>query len=165
VFIVTVDGTHCPVYEPSHPDLVLDRSYFSHKFGSSGVNYEVALSIFESQVVWVSGPHPASIPDITVFRQENGLGSLIQPGKFAIADQGYLGDERIRTRNRRDTADVRLFKERAKSRQETFNARLKNFDCLGTRFKHQLNFHRFVFTAVCVLCQYQLENGSPLFEV
>jgi DDE superfamily endonuclease len=101
-----VDGTHCPVYEPSHPDLVFDRSYFSHKFGSSGVNYDLALLSFESQVVWVSGPHPACIPDINIFRQDNGLGSLIQPGKCAIADEGYWGDERIRTRNHLDTAKV-----------------------------------------------------------
>jgi DDE superfamily endonuclease len=94
-FIISVDGTHCPVQEPNHPDLRLDKSFFSHKFGSAGVNYEVAISIFESQVVWVSGPHPAATPDIIVFRKENGLRSLIQPGKLIVADECYLGEASI----------------------------------------------------------------------
>jgi hypothetical protein len=48
---------------------------------------------------------------------------------------------------------------------ETFNSRLKNFHCLDDRFRHGIDKHKICFEAICVIVQYQLENGSPLFDV
>jgi len=69
------------------------------------------------------------------------------------------------TPNRLDEEELKAFKRRARSRQESFNSRLKNFGALEQRFRHGQEKHKIVFEAICVICQTQLETGSPLFEV
>jgi uncharacterized membrane protein len=59
---------------------------------------------------------------------------------------------------------LRKFKSRAQSHHESFYAQLKVFWCLDVRFCHGIEKHKIAFEAVCVICQYQLENGSPLFD-
>lgn len=88
-------------------------------------------------------------------------------GKRAVADRAYRGEKKRYTSvpNATDEEELRKFKARARMRQETFNARIKNFKVLDERFRHGFEKHKAVFEAVCVICQYQLENGSPLFEV
>lgn len=164
IYTVTVDGVHTRVNEPKHPTLSKNPKYYSHKFKQAAVDYELAISIFENKLVWMRGPRPAGEPDITVFRQR--LKSKIPPGKRGLGDNGYRGEKCIiSTPNPEDTREVRKFKSRARARHETFNARLKNFRCLDVRFRHGIKKHKMAFEAVCVICQYQLENGSPLFEV
>jgi len=113
----------------------------------------------------MNGPFPAGNPDINVFRQ--GLKEKIPAGKMVIGDNGYRGEKNIIStpNNAHDPAELRKFKSRARARHETFNSRLKNFLCLEDRFRHGIEKHRIVFEAICVICQYQLENGSPLFDV
>ena len=41
----------------------------------------------------------------------------------------------------------------------------KNFAILAERFCHPLDLHRAVFEAICVLVQYDMENGHLLMEV
>jgi O6-methylguanine-DNA--protein-cysteine methyltransferase len=91
---------------------------------------------------------------------------MIPPGKKVIADKGYRGEKDIiSTPSSQDPPELRKFKSRARARHESFNARIKNFRCLDMRFRHGIEKHKIVFEAVCVICQYQLENGSPLFDV
>ena len=45
-------------------------AWYSHKFKQAAVDYEIAISIFTQQVVWISGPHKGSRHDITIFREE-----------------------------------------------------------------------------------------------
>ena len=140
--------------------------YYSHKFKQAGLNYEIAISIFESKLVWVNGPFKASEHDIAVFRKHGGLKDKIPAGKMGIGDKGYRGERGIlSTPNSHDPVELRKFKSRAWSRHETFNGRLKNFKCLDHRFRHGIHKHQIVFEAVCVIVQYQMENGSPLFDV
>ena len=84
---------------------------------------------------------------------------------MVVADHGYCGNEKIIYANSSDTAEVSDFKGRARSRQEAFNAKIKRFKCLSTRFRHGIESHKKFFYAVCVICQYQLENGSALFDI
>lgn len=129
------------------------------------MNYEIAISVYTNALVWVNGPFPAGGHDITVFRSK-GLKDKIPTGKKGIADNGYRGEVAIlSTPNAHDPPELRKFKSRARARHESFNARLKSFRCLDVRFRHGVEKHRSVFEAVCVICQYQLENGSPLFDV
>ena len=59
-----------------------------------------------------------------------------------------------------------LFKQsRARARHETFNSKIKNFAYLDNRFRHGMDKHKMCFEALCVIAQYQLENGSPLFDI
>jgi hypothetical protein len=36
---------------------------------------------------------------------------------------------------------------------------------LSERFRHSIQYHKIVFEAECVITQYNMENGHPLFEI
>jgi hypothetical protein len=161
---MSVDGTHCPIQEPKHPVYSKNPAYYSHKNNHAGLGYEIALSLIEDRIVWVSGPHPAGTPDITVFR--NGLIAHIPMGKKIVGDKGYRGEPNyISTPNQLDSNHIKLYKRRACAQHETINSRIKSFRCLSEQFHHSHAFHGKVFEAVCIIVQYQLENGSYLFPV
>jgi hypothetical protein len=60
---------------------------------------------------------------------------------------------------------VKNFKSRALLRHETFNGYMKKFDALSGRFRHSVERFENCFEAVCVVCQYQIEIESPLFDI
>jgi hypothetical protein len=108
----------------------------------------------------MNSPFPASL------REENGLMDKIPVGKLGVGDNGYSGEKDILSiPNSQDPRELREFKRRARSRQEAFNARVKNFAILDTRFRHNIKKHQRVFEAISVIVRYQMELGSPLFEV
>lgn len=173
IFIVSVDGVHCTIQEPRQ---MPSSTWFSHKTHGPALSYEIAIAIQHNQVVHINGPFPAGIPDITIFRKEGGLKSKIPDGKYGTADRGYIGEPKLRTPNSRDTQLAKDFKKRSQARHETFNARLKNFKILSTRFRHRHtphgkqpvtchDNHRSAFEAVCVLLQFDMENGHPLLPI
>jgi len=170
IFIMTVDGVHCPTEEPTHKFFSENKKYFSHKIHGAGLDYEIGMSIFQQKCVWVAGPYPAGTNDITVFRDK--LKQEIQDARDRsqvnhrlLADRGYRGErDYISTPSSHDNEPLRDFKGRALSRHETFNGRLKNFDCLQERFRHSFVKHQMCFHAGAVIVQISLENGSPLFE-
>ena len=82
-----------------------------------------------------------------------------------VADGGYTGAVHLLAPNRDDEAAVKEFKSRARARHETFNSCIKVFKVLAERFCHSLSRHQSAFEAICVLVQYQIETGSPLFDV
>ena len=101
-----------------------------------------------------------------MFNKPGGLKSHIPDGKRAVGDGNYTKNfPKLSTRNVRDTAEVYKLKSRALARHETFNGRIKSFKILNHRFRHGLKKHKDCFTAVCVLVQYDMENGHPLFEL
>jgi DDE superfamily endonuclease len=162
--VMSVDGTHCEIQEPKHATLSKDPSYYSHKLNHAGLSYEVALSISEDRIVWVNGPFPAATSDITIFR--NGLKHHIPHGKRCVADKGYRGEPNyISTPNIDDGELINWYKTRARSRQESINCKIKFFRCMAQEFRHSIEFHGCAFDAICVIVQYQLENGSTLFDI
>jgi hypothetical protein len=164
VFLVSVDGVHCTTSKPIHPTLSKNPKYYSHKHKQAALMYELGISVYENKLVWMKGPKPASKHDITVYREE--LMNKIPAGKRAIGDNGYRGEpSTISTPNSHDSPELHLFKSHARARHETFNGRIKNFKCLSEQFRHGIKKHHICFEAVCVIVQYQLENGSPLFDV
>jgi DDE superfamily endonuclease len=163
-FILSVDGVHCPIEEPMHETKPKNPIYYSHKFKKAALDYELGISITSSCLVWISGPHPASWPDIKVFNMAEGLASKIPDGKMAIGDKGYVGAAtKVTTPNPMDPPLFREFKSRVRARHESFNAKIKNFACLDEVFRHPMTKHQIAFEAVCVICQYQMEIESPLF--
>lgn len=84
----------------------------------------------------------------------------------AVVDNGYKGhDPTMSKPNPLDSREVSKFKGRVHSHQECFNTRLKVLQALKQQFGLGEEKHGICFEAVCVICQYQLENGSPLFDV
>ena len=184
-YVGTIDCVHCETFEfRTEPH----SKWYSHKSNGAGVTYEVVIDILYDRVIWVSGPQPASTHDITMFRggaqvdpskrnnkanwDRRALYFHIPEGKKLIGDSGYKGEPlKISTTLSEHKSDTKHFFARAKSRQETFNTRLKFFNVLSGRFRHgkgadnKLELHKTCFEAICILVQYDLENGHPLMEI
>ena len=125
------------------------------------------MSVYDNALVWFNGPFKAAQHDISIFCSENGLKHQIPEGKRVIADRGYASKRDAKvlsTPNSNDPVEVRKLKSRARARLESFNEKIKNFRVLSECFRHTLDDHKLVFEAVCVICQYQQENGLPLFD-
>ena len=185
VYWGTVACVHCPVNElRTDPG----SKWYSHKLNAAGFTYEVVMDVCESRAIWVAGPKPASTHDITFFRggtevskskttnegkwDKNALYFRIPDGKRLIGDSGYKGEPtKISVTSHGHNDVTKEFFARAKSRQETFNTRLKFFHVLDVCFRHgkgvkdKMEFHQLCFETVCVLVQYDMENGHPLFAI
>ena len=116
-------------------------------------------------------PCSAGKHDITIFRKKlkgKMLESSARTGVQyrGLGDRGYRGESGLLSiPSSQDTPEVSDFKGRALSRQETFNARLKNFNCLEDRFRHGTKKHAHCFYACVVIVQLQMDNGFPVFLV
>ena len=165
-WIMSVDGTHCWIEEPIHPEFSQDRKFYSHKYNKAGLNYELGILLWESRLVWMQGPTRAGSNDVHNFVNGGLEGRLLLMGKKAIGDGGYYGHQAaISTPNVADPRNVGKFKSRALKRHEKFNGMIKCFDCLKGRFRHSIERFSCCFEAVCVICQYQMENGKPLYNI
>ena len=158
--LVTVDGTDMKVQKK------FDKRFFSHKFQSGGLRYEVGVCIITGHIVWLNGPFRCGINDITIVRQCI-VGNLAK-NEMVEADKGYVGeDDYIRTPFPKHcrTEKEKKMKGNALGRHETMNERLKNFNVLADTFRHPLVRHSSIFWAVAVITQLNIENGQPLFDV
>lgn len=155
---VYVDGTDCPVQEPQG----FNRRYYSHKFKSAGLRYEVAVSLDSGDIVWVHGPYPCgSYPDVLIFRR--GLKSVLEDGEFVLADKRYNENCCITPRTLSSPINPALHEAFA-DRHETVNNRLKDFFVLRNTFRHDRNLHGVAFHAVANVTQYMLKH-NPLYDV
>ena len=182
IFVVTVDGTDCKIWEKKHPLLNKNSKLCSHKFKSAGLKYEIALSVYDSKCVWIAGPFRCGKGDLAVFQGKEdkhdkklrkelgrpryeGLQNKIAPGKLAIVDRGYGGAENIAPPSSLDPDDLHNFKARGRCRHETFNSHIKFYQILQNCFRHGVKKHPIAFDAVCVTVQYQMDDGAELFAV
>jgi hypothetical protein len=72
--------------------------------------------------------------------------------------------DQLSTLNAHNSKEVSRFKSRGLKRHERFNGYTKAFDFLSGRFRHITDRFENCFEAVCVICQYQIENGYDLFD-
>jgi hypothetical protein len=100
IFIFTVDGIHCNIEEPTLGDFEKNKKFYSHKFHSAALDYEVGISIFEQKCVWVNGPYGAGKNDVSVFCHK--LKPQLEQAREAsgvkhrgIADRGYCGERAL----------------------------------------------------------------------
>jgi hypothetical protein len=164
-WIISVDGTHFWIQEPSHPEWSMDTTFYSHKFNKAGLNYELGILLFGG-LIWMNGSFPAATGDITIFVSKGLQDRLEIVKKKAIGDAGYNGHHKyVSTPNSIDTRNVKKFKSRALKRHEKFNGRIKTFDCLTGRFRHNRSKFEACVESVCVILQYDIELGNPLFEI
>ncbi len=162
IFLASIDRTHCRIYEPR---VTPSAEWYSHKFHKPAVVYEIGLDIYESRVVWTNGPFTAGQSSLAVFHKPGGFKTMVPFGKKLIGDNGYQGEPCISTPNEFDSSIVKTFKERARARHKTFNKRIKEFKIVDERFRHGVAKHKIVFEAICVIAQYDMENGRPLFDI
>jgi hypothetical protein len=87
-----------------------------------------------------------------------------------IADRAYRSKKEeeknlLFTPNNMGSTELEKFKSRVRLCHETFNGRIKCFGSLSAQtFRHGFDKHKFVFEAVVVAVQYQMDNGSPIFD-
>eukprot|EP00804_Cyclotella_cryptica_P009884 CCRYP_014185-RA/>CCRYP_014185-RA protein AED:0.05 eAED:0.05 QI:0/0/0/1/1/1/2/0/295 len=156
--LTTIDGTDMPVQHR------FDKKFYSHKFKSNGLRFEVGVCIQTGHIVWLNGPFCAGKNDITIAQQ--ALIRALDEGEMVEADGGYAGEEHyIKVPKDAISREQSKMKQTARSRHESANSRLKIFQILKKEFRHKLMKHSSVFRAVAVITQLNIEDGYPLFSV
>ena len=163
----TVDGSHFRINEPRDPDMRRNPTNFSYKHNFAGLNYQIAIATWTNKVLYVNTGDPSSTHDMTAIRKE--FIDLVPAKCRVIADSGYTGKsdkekEIFSVANNMDSDEVKLFKARARARQEQFNSRMENYACMANRFIHGIEKHRKCFASVAVLVQYAIEDTSSVGE-
>ena len=87
-WVLSVDGIHCWINEPSHPEWSQDPAYYSHKYNKAGLDYELGISLVDNRLLWMAGPFPAGTNDITVFREKGLLEELKKTQTIRHRGQG-----------------------------------------------------------------------------
>ena len=89
---VIIDGTLIPIDR-----VAADRPFYSGRHRRHEMNLQVIASP-DGDIVWVSGPLPGAVPDLTAARTWGIVRELAASGLVVLADKGYAGaDEHIRT--------------------------------------------------------------------
>ena len=153
----------------------LDKSFCSQKFMHAGLKYEIVMHLVKPKCMAVVGPNKAGEHDMNVFRKETKDKMLTMPGKMLIADGIFKKGRKPEQQNEADmfaipsSADpdeLRKFKSQARAQHESFNGRLKFFSFLENGYRGvDIEKHGTAFKAICVIVQYQMDNGSPIFEL
>jgi DDE superfamily endonuclease len=142
------------------------KKFFSYKFKKPALSYEVALCIQTGWIVWIHGPFPGTFHDITIFR--TSLLSHLDENERVEADDGYVGEspKYVKCPNSfTNPIETTKMQQYVRSRQETVNARFKDWGCLAQRFRHGLAKHSNCFISVAVITQLSIEAGEKLFDV
>lgn len=165
-FIISIDGVNTRFHEMKHPTLCKNPKQKDHKSGGPGLSYELALHLWKPQLVWLNGPQHAG-ENNDLGRYQKKLKAKIPDGKVAITDGGYSDkkDPKLSQPNSQDTPELRTFKARARMRQEAFHSRIMKYNCLTNDFRHDMTRHGQCFEAICIICVYEMELLSPMWDV
>ena len=154
---MSIDGTDCPIQEPS----CFDPGWYCHKFNGAGLRYEVAVTVRSKKIAWINGPFPCgSMPDLLIFRSK--LKGLLQESEYVLCDSGYSDTKCKRPSGRHDF--LSSVHNSLRARHEAMNGRLKTFKVLTERFRHDISLHSICFFAVANVAQLGLLE-QPLFEI
>ena len=82
---VVIDGTLIPIDR-----VAADRPFYSGKHRRHGMNLQV-IAAPDGQIVWVSGPLPGAVHDLTAARIWGIVRELAAAGLVVLADKGYHG--------------------------------------------------------------------------
>ena len=164
--LLSVDCCDFRIEEPYPFELEWSKNWFSHKFDGPGLRYKIALCILTGDVCWINGPFPCGQKnDWTIFKSE--LLNYLDANERVEADDGYsAGDpEFVKTPSGiHHPEEFKDCRRRVMGRQETINARNKNWGALSKVFRHDMLKHQLVFRAVSVLVQISLNNDNPLYD-
>ena len=155
---ISVDGTVFKTQEPQP----FDKAWMSAKFKGAALKYEVAISIFSGDIVWIYGPHRGGKHDLTIFREQ--LLAKLEEGELVEADQGYRGEATwIRVRDDYSTKAEKREKDRIRARHEACNRRFKCWGILKQEYRHDLKKHLWLMRAIGGFTQLAIDNGGCLF--
>ena len=133
------------------------------------------MHLTKAQCMSIVGPFKCAKHDMDVFREETKGKMKSMPGKMLIADSIFKPGKKPEHKDEigmfalpssADPEELKRFKSRARARHETFNGRLKYFSFLRDGYRGvDIDKHGSAFKAICVIVQYQMDNGSPIFAI
>jgi hypothetical protein len=88
---LVIDGTLIPIDR-----VAADRPFYSGKHRKHGMNLQVIASP-SGDIIWVSGPLPGAVHDLTAARIWGIIRELAASGLVVLGDKGYLGEDDTRT--------------------------------------------------------------------
>ena len=167
--LLSVDCVDFRICEPYPYDSAWSKKWSSHKFKMKpAVRYEIAICILTGEICWINGPWPCGqFNDWKIFN-ECGLRTFLEPDERVEADAGYShGDPEVcKTPNGVFHPEKKKnIRNRVRARQETVNARLKNWKILCERYRHKLEHHSDIVRAIAVITQIEIKYfNRPLFS-
>jgi hypothetical protein len=165
IWVGGVDCTMTATVEYEHPVLSQNPDIFGYKVKRAAQNFELVLALDAPQLIWMNGPFDGGLDtDLTILRNKGLKDRLKALGKKVIGD-GIYKDECCTRPNSHHSKSVAKFVSRVLKRTEHFNKLVKEFDITSGVFHHSKSRLASAFEAVCVLCQYKIENEVPLFDV
>ena len=163
---MVVDGPDFQCHELVRLNRKESRKWYSHKFNSAGLKYEVATCTATGDIVHYLGPFRGAVHNLTIFQFH--LKRSLLPGERVIADRGYRGDRKIVTPYDYDCLSMQHKRAMSvlRSRHETMNGRLKIFGCMSQSWRHALSDHHRAFRACLCIAQLMHKYGTAgMFDV
>ena len=158
--MLSVDGTNYKVPEQG-------LLFFSHKFGESGVRYEITLCLLTGDCVWVYRPFEyGPWSDINIFN--HSLKHHLSPFERVEADDGYVGGAPLHIKcltSFTNPEETLFMQQRIRNRKETINKRLKQWGILKQVYQYDIGEHSYVLRAILVLIQTAINNSKNFFLV
>ena len=146
------------IFEPSP----FSGKWFSHKFRSAGLRYEIAVSIERGRLVWVNGPYPCGkFPDVCIFRHRMKI--VLANNEKVLVHNGYPDSRCFKSSDvSHEYMDIH---NEIRARHEAINRRLKQFNALPNVFRRSVGHHGYIFLAIANLTHMSMELGESLFEI
>jgi hypothetical protein len=143
--LLQVDSTDC---KTTNQGACLE-AFFSFKFKSSGLRYELGLNICTGDLCWLCGPFPpGDWIDVEIFRSTLKL--RLGKNERVETDDGYIGEDPCVTKcpggvRFMEGKDWHKKRSEVRNRGETVNHRLKTFRVLHETFRHDIEKHSMCF--------------------
>ena len=140
---------------------------YTHKFNGLGFAYKIRIAIYKDHVLWIKGPVLTSKHDATIFQSDGGFHPDIPAEKKGIADSTYKAFNEMTVHIEGHSKEMTNFINCIHALHKFFNARLKCFKILFETFCGswgKKEEHKIIFEAICILVQYDMENGHSLME-
>lgn len=132
--------------------------WHSFKHNGAELRYEVAIEVTSGHIAWAFGGYPAG-----ACRDDDLAQLKLKRGERSIADRGcrrcwqFFAPKEGSVNN--------SIAQRILARGENVFRRIKSFDVMGDKFRHDLALHHMCFFAVVSIMQIAIECGDKLPEV
>jgi hypothetical protein len=175
VCLITVDGTDFEIWEPRPYNKEENKIWFSSKFKSAGVRYEIGICIKTGHIVWINGPYPCGWGcDLKIFKQK--LATLLLPYEKVMCDRNYRDYPHqcyCKSHVQKYIDPNAIVKEktpeyqaiaRATARHEDINGRFKEWGILDQVYRNDRDLHYIFFNAIAVVTQIEILNNRPAWS-
>jgi hypothetical protein len=135
--------------------------YYSGKKQRHTLKYELAVHIETGDIVWMNGPFPGSMHDLTIAR--SGFVHQLLQNEQALGDKAYIGcDHFIAPCKPPRTPEQHRFNailHRRRALIEQVNKRIKHYNVFRHDWRHDLSLHGIAFrvvvniVAMCLMIQ------------